>query len=111
MRRLLGRLLPRVVRAWKEETMRRFFLTADISIDGVSMMSAQRPNCSPEQLARALDVQNVQYGTVGRRPAGAFGHGACQQAFEFLQVAELGSDVFEMVCGNLADLTTRCLGW
>jgi hypothetical protein len=65
----------------------------------------------PRKLVRALNIEDVQDWTLRRRPAGAFGDSACQQALESFQVTELGPYVFEMMRGNLAHLATRRLFW
>jgi hypothetical protein len=57
---------------------------------------------------RALNVEDIQDGTLGCRLARAPGYGLCQQPFKLSQGAELGSNVFEMVRSNFADFAARC---
>src|SRR5690242_3884707 len=61
-------------------------------------------------LFRALHIEDVQDRAIRRRPAGASGDRACEQALKLFQVAELGADVFKMMRGNLAHLAAGRLG-
>src|SRR5262249_38230215 len=57
----------------------------------------------------ASNVENIQDGALGGARTRALRHGPRQQTLELSQIVELGSDVFKMVCGDLADLSTRRL--
>jgi hypothetical protein len=58
-----------------------------------------------------LNVQYIDDGTVRFRLAGALGHGFRKEAFNLIQVIELGSDIFEMTSGDLVNLSTRRPSW
>jgi hypothetical protein len=84
-----------------------------VTIDFTTAVSEDDPisfsHCGAKQLFGALYIENIQHRAVLRRLARASSHCPCQDTFKFFQVGELGSDVFEMMRGNLADFAARGL--
>ena len=64
-------------------------------------------HCSfPASSTSTTNVENIQHRAIRCRLARASGHRPRQQALKFLQVVEFGPNVFKVMRGNLADLTT-----
>ena len=61
---------------------------------------------SPASSTSTTNVENIQHRAIRCRLARASGHRPRQQALKFLQVVEFGPNVFKVMRGNLADLTT-----
>src|SRR5262249_30068292 len=58
-----------------------------------------------------LNIEYIQHRTFRCDFPRALGDGFRQQAFQPFQVVELGADIFEMMRGDLTDLSTCSLFW
>jgi hypothetical protein len=61
---------------------------------------------SPASSTSTTSVENIQHRAIRCPLARASGHRPRQQALKFLQVVEFGPNVFKVMRGNHADLTT-----
>src|SRR6266436_902071 len=64
------------------------------------------PQIADDSSTSTTNVENIQHRAIRCRLARASGHRPRQQALKFLQVVEFGPNVFKVMRGNLADLTT-----
>src|SRR2546426_3754464 len=86
--------------------MRRGMRLAECRSRVIKQAVAVRPSGEEARASGRPNIKDFQYRAVWRLVASASGDRFRQKAFEFLEIADLRPNVFEVVRGNLAHLTT-----